>query len=395
MPPINFGIDREKFFKHHYDKLWLMRRRAFHASDFSWRDLDNALYSWEPRSRQIRLFKGGAVPSEVFTETYMELSDSRTRIIKDVLYRYLQDGATLVLNKLQLHSPRIHDYCMTIAQFVGEKANANAYAAFGGDGSFGRHWDTHDVFVLQLIGRKHWRIYSPTFKQPQAHQSSKDHKASCPQAPVLDTVLEAGDLLYIPRGWWHEALPIESEPTFHIAVGTYPLRVIDYLIWLCCSQLPEHLEGRQPLNPYLDSNPPVEAVAERLYCLLRDPEILQAFFQSIDEKERIHSRFCISSLAEKDEQEFLQEDEQGSFRLNRFTPTANAHGLIANGFKLNLDEPGKKLLNYLSAENSTDGKLAHRSYTREQRQLLRHLREHDVVEWVERSGDPEKASTFS
>ena len=383
MTHIDFGMNRQKFFDENYDKQWFLQRQAFRTGKFTWQDLDRALYSWEPQGRQIRLFKDGPVPSEQFTEPYMELSEQRTRIIKDVLYQYMKEGATLVLNKLQLHSPIIHDYCMNLAQFIGEKTNANAYAAFGGDGSFGKHWDTHDVFALQLIGRKHWKLYQPTFEQPLTHQTSKHHKAECQQEPVLDTVLEAGDLLYIPRGWWHEALPMEDEPTFHIAVGTFPPRVIDYLIWLCTSQLPEHLVGRQSLNPYLDSEPTVQAVTDKLTNLLNDPAMLHNFEQAVNEQQRARSRFGITNLARQYQAESDTESLCITARLNSFTPVfCDQDSLMVNGFKLNVDKSSQEFISSLVSESFNGTIDDEGSYSSKQKLLLKQLGEYDVVEWV-------------
>ena len=43
-------------------------------------------------------------------------------------------------------------------------------------------------------------------------------------------LLEAGDLLYIPRGWWHVAMPLD-EPTLHLTVGVNNLTGADFLRW--------------------------------------------------------------------------------------------------------------------------------------------------------------------
>ncbi|WP_443191995.1 JmjC domain-containing protein [Pseudomonas indica] len=383
MPFINFGINRDDFFQEHYDSHWYLQRKALKVTHFGWRDLDRALYGWEPKERQIRLFKEGAVALERYTENYVELGERRTRIVKDILYDHMKSGATLVLNKLQLRSPAIHDYCMAIAQFVGEKTNANAYAAFGGDGSFGKHWDTHDVFALQLIGRKRWKLYKPTFEHPLAHQKSTGRKSECPQEPVLDTVLEAGDLLYIPRGWWHEALPIEGEPTLHIAVGTFPIHVVDFLIWLCTSQLPEHLEGRQSLNGYLDNEHSIRSVSKRISDLLTDPTMWRKFQEAIIEQERVDSRFAIADLADSYQPE-VDKYPPFSVRLNSFTPILKGQkGLMVNGVKLTLDQESCDFISSLMTTGFTDDIAREGMYSPKQQQLLRQLSERDIVELVD------------
>jgi JmjC domain len=71
--------------------------------------------------------------------------------------------------------------------------------------------------VLQVAGEKHWRIYDPLFELPLKEQRySKalgDHGA-----PTLELTLRAGDTLYLPRGWLHDALTSETD-SLHVTVG--------------------------------------------------------------------------------------------------------------------------------------------------------------------------------
>jgi hypothetical protein len=48
---------------------------------------------------------------------------------------------------------------------------------------------------------------------------------------LWEGTLEDGDLLYIPRGWWHVALPL-AEPTLHLTVGIHNRTGLDLLRWL-------------------------------------------------------------------------------------------------------------------------------------------------------------------
>ena len=64
-------------------------------------------------------------------------------------------------------------------------------------------------------------------------------------APAWEGVLEDGDTLYIPRGWWHEAFPL-NEPSLHLTVSLTPPTALDYLGWVM-SQLRQHPELRASL----------------------------------------------------------------------------------------------------------------------------------------------------
>ncbi|VVE55164.1 JmjC domain-containing protein [Pandoraea anhela] len=144
------------------------------------------------------------------------------------------------------------------------KTVANGYAAFGGKGTFGRHWDTHDVVAIQLMGRKKWKVFPPTLPNPLDHQKSKYRKDECPDEAFHELVLEQGDALYIPRGWWHEATPIAGQETFHIAVGLHTAKVADYLAWIASQILPSLEPARRSFYPFNDDSQAMINIAESI-----------------------------------------------------------------------------------------------------------------------------------
>lgn len=216
---------------------------------FDWDDFDDALFVWEPDD-DIKIYQDGIVPAEHYIESYVEFGAMKQRIIKHSFYEYIENGASVVLNKIQNKSRAINELCIRLAKFTHSIVNANAYAAKGGNGTFDMHWDTHDVFALQLIGRKRWRVYKPTFESPLPHQKSSSFKHLKPTTPDLEIVTEPGDLLYIPRGWWHEAMPLTNEETFHIAVGVFPIKLIDYIGWVLQEKITLDTQCRSYLNSF-------------------------------------------------------------------------------------------------------------------------------------------------
>lgn len=73
----------------------------------------------------------------------------------------------------------------------------------------------------------------------------------------MDIVLEAGDILYLPRGWWHDPVPV-GEETVHLAVGVFPAYVNNYLTWIAQNmvekKLPEPLYLIMKLTKYFLKN---------------------------------------------------------------------------------------------------------------------------------------------
>jgi hypothetical protein len=61
---------------------------------------------------------------------------------------------------------------------------------------------------------------------------AKSHGVEAPATPpILDIVLEEGDVLYVPKGFWHYAVSTE-EPSLHLTLAMFVRTGIDFLNWL-------------------------------------------------------------------------------------------------------------------------------------------------------------------
>ena len=76
------------------------------------------------------------------------------------------------------------------------------------------HHDTHEVISLQVAGEKRWLVYEPVLELPLKNQRYRS-ELGAPGEPVLDVTLRAGDTMYLPRGWLHQALTSELRLTAH------------------------------------------------------------------------------------------------------------------------------------------------------------------------------------
>jgi len=135
------------------------------------------------------------------------------------------DGATVVLQALHRTWPAVIDLCTRLGAELGHPVQANAYITPPSSRGFSAHYDVHDVFVLQLAGRKHWTIHAPVLPDPLRSQPWGQRGAAVAAAardtePAIDTVLEPGDVLYLPRGWLHAATAL-GEVSAHLTVGVH------------------------------------------------------------------------------------------------------------------------------------------------------------------------------
>lgn len=83
------------------------------------------------------------------------------------------------------------------------------------------------MFIYQISGRKHWRIYEPTVRNPEKGKALVG--AIQPGPPVMDLTVEPGDLLYVPRGFPHHTESLD-ELSVHLTVSIVPLSWQDLMV---------------------------------------------------------------------------------------------------------------------------------------------------------------------
>ena len=142
---------------------------------------------------------------------------------------HLSNGALLSISMMQDFHPAIRDLAAEFERFFHEVTNVNAYIGFRESKGFEYHWDDHEVFVLQVHGRKRWEVQDRSTAAPLYRELIMWDAA--PGNIIWEGVLEPGDVLYIPRGFWHKA-ECGDEPSVHLSFGVDVSTGIDLLQWL-------------------------------------------------------------------------------------------------------------------------------------------------------------------
>ena len=197
---------------------------------FGWPQLNAVLAQHRLGPPRLKLEKdGGDAGKGVFRER----RNGRGQPIHDLdlprLYERLREGATLILDAVNEFGGPLQDLCVGLANEFSAASQANLYACWGSSQGFDVHWDDHDVFVIQLDGAKRWMLYGSTRPAPLRRDLGEDHPK--PAEPLEEIVLEAGDMLYMPRGYWHAAVGI-GRPSLHLTVGLTRKTGHDLLGWL-------------------------------------------------------------------------------------------------------------------------------------------------------------------
>lgn len=99
---------------------------------------------------------------------------------------------------------------------------ANVYLTPKNSQGFAPHYDDIEAFVLQIEGKKRWRLYKPRNRSEMLpRESSRNFTQEEIGEPCMDVILEPGDMLYFPRGYIHQAQTLKNHHSLHITVSAY------------------------------------------------------------------------------------------------------------------------------------------------------------------------------
>ena len=167
---------------------------------------------------------------------------------------------------LQEIHPPVRPLADAFDETLGGYTGINLYASWAATRGFATHWDDHDVFVLQVAGTKRWHLYGETRRFPLPRDAEPNVKP--PRETVWSEVIRAGDVFYIPRGWWHDA---RTEPgdgaddagSLHLSCSLLPATGLDLMEWLS-GRLARHETFRRDL-PH-----PTDGIGDAHYAALRE-----------------------------------------------------------------------------------------------------------------------------
>lgn len=172
----------------------------------------------------------------------------------------LDDGYTARINGAQKFLPALQLFAHELESSLGFPININVYVSPPSSEALPIHFDRHDVFVLQVAGSKRWRMYSSVEEDPLEYLApmvfesrglsrarlGARRKPDPSAVPELETVLEPGSVLYIPRGVAHAASAC-GEPSLHITIGVQVVTVLDILQVALAERARSHPELRASL----------------------------------------------------------------------------------------------------------------------------------------------------
>lgn len=154
-----------------------------------------------------------------------------------------KSGSTIRVRRVERYSAPLKELCRNVELELGFPTRANLYCTPAGSRGFDLHFDTHEVLILQLLGKKQWQAYESTTKLPLEYLPQRPFEDDR-EAPgrneagrdeitelgplAVEALLEAGDSLYLPRGFVHQAESVD-EPSVHITIGIHVVTWLDLL----------------------------------------------------------------------------------------------------------------------------------------------------------------------
>ena len=196
------------------------------AALISWADINAILeHHWRETFR-FRLARQGR---DLDPASYADLDGYTPRVRARDLTEHLRRGATLSFDAVdEVHEP-LTRLAGVFEGFFRAGTKINIYAGWRSLHGLDLHRDNQEIFILHVDGRKRWLLYGRSID----HVDRADLAASSvpPAGAVLDEILQPGDLLYIPKGCYHLAVPVE-EPALHLTLGVKNPRGSDLLNWI-------------------------------------------------------------------------------------------------------------------------------------------------------------------
>lgn len=161
------------------------------------------------------------------------------------MWRSYDQGATILVQVAQQYWPPLKRMCDTIESELRAPVDATLICTPPGSQAFGRHYDRLNALVIQLSGKKRWRLFGRAIADPlqelpllpfETAEMGQDRLARWETADRADSVasadimLEAGDFLYVPRGIYHEVWAEEEAASAHITLAIKPVTYLDLML---------------------------------------------------------------------------------------------------------------------------------------------------------------------
>jgi len=279
----------QTFFAEHWERAPLHIRRddaSFYRDVLTKPELEQMISSGVLRYPAVQLSKAGRFyPADSFSRNIRSGADTFSGVLNVAkLAAEYRGGATVLLPGLQRSHAPVRALTTALEAFFSHPVQANVYLTPENATGFAPHYDTHEVFILQIAGAKHWRIHEPLLPLPYRNQPFTND-SGVPARMLMEVDMAAGDLLYLPRGYIHTTTTSRSS-SVHLTIGMTVMTWLD-LAGELVQAAKEDVRLRKALPVGFASRPEaiaemrdeLAAILERLAGSERMPAVIENFAQ--------------------------------------------------------------------------------------------------------------------
>lgn len=219
------------------------------------------------RSDDVRVTRNGeAIPFRDLSN--VGANDSEGGL--EALYQEYRRGSSIVLLFLHERWPPIKMLCQSLSSELSSRVQANMYLTPPEAQALKTHYDTHDVLVLQIHGKKRWRLFDRAVEMPLSHHRYTGDEDISLGSPMMEVTLSAGDVMYVPRGYPHDAESADGA-SLHLTIGVLPITWASVVLRAVQSAIDSNPVLRQSLPPGFASDQDLHAASvTRLAELMTD-----------------------------------------------------------------------------------------------------------------------------
>lgn len=255
------GQSPERFMRRHWHKKPLLVRQGFPG-----------ITSPVSRTQLFALAQQDEVESRLVVRHGESWTLRRGPLGRRALPALSQRGWTLLVQGLDLHVRAAHEL-MSRFRFVPDARLDDLMISYASDeGGVGPHMDAYDVFLIQVQGRRRWRV--GRVKDDRLVQGVP-LKLLQHFEPEQEWVLEPGDMLYLPPRWGHDGVAVGGD-CMTCSVGFRSPSVLELgsqMLARLADALDEDSPSASVLRRYADRRQVATAAPARI------PAELQAFAQ--------------------------------------------------------------------------------------------------------------------
>lgn len=287
-------IKDASFFDKYWQKMPYLEKRAFSPEEteaiLNLEELDERLMSGSVYSPDLQLLdKGRAHEVPVISQFSRSVDIDR-------LVQHYRAGRGFRLQHMENYLRSVATLTQAFTTEIGYPVRANGYFSPAASRGLAPHYDSSDVFVVQVRGSKTWHLYSEYSQQKPVplYENRFDPMRHQPSVTPTAMELEVGDLLYIPRGYMHAAAA-KAVLSIHITFAVLGLVWVDLLSTALRKAAAEHIGLRELVETANGAVRSSEEMVRRAEVLIGSIDLapfLNSAVEEIGSAHRAHKAEC-------------------------------------------------------------------------------------------------------